>query len=349
MDDDCDWFEELETHDRKIHTECKRKAEEMAVDTPEAKRHQVAKLVHHVAHPLKLPQPYSRPVKIADLCTLSPPRLVLVAAKEDVTLNTLLPDVVKLIALKCNGKTLKALSCTTKRLHQIIEYDDHLWKLICTRDLPFKQLGYPSIDDLRHDTHRQTPIADWKSLFAIYSNILKSDCITCTGLDHSRKVLQRSFTTALGAAWQNDLDRTVTVLIVGMSGTEKYKFAEKEGGISLVTEDWIKDSFKNRRRMDPKAYEPPMFIGLKFCATQVRPGVRTYIEEEGIRRGGEYTADLRKDHNTHLIAVRPRGQKFEFAHRWNVKVVSPIWFFACVQAQKYVDEHDFVIHNDIPH
>jgi len=92
-----------------------------------------------------------------------------------------------------------------------------------------------------------------------------------------------------------------------------------------------------------KNYEPPIFKGIKICATQLRPAARAYIEEESVRKGAEFTADLRKDHNTHLIAFRPNGPKFEFAHRWNVKVVKPSWFFECLKRQSFVDEQDYLV------
>ena len=90
-----------------------------------------------------------------------------------------------------------------------------------------------------------------------------------------------------------------------------------------MTEHWLIDCFRNRSRVNPAAYQPQMFLGLKFCATQVQAGelhqltwilfwnarrlldvgVRSYIEDEAVNYGGSYTADLRRDHNTHLIAV----------------------------------------------
>eukprot|EP00298_Acanthocystis_sp_HF-20_P012240 c19787_g1_i1.p1 GENE.c19787_g1_i1~~c19787_g1_i1.p1 ORF type:complete len:387 (-),score=116.14 c19787_g1_i1:80-1240(-) len=252
-------------------------------------------------------------------------------------------DAIKLIALKCAGQSLRALSCTCKRLNSIIVSDEHLWQLICERDLPYRQLEFSSLSELRDSIpNPDGSKITWKSLLTIYNQILKQDCISCTGLDHNRKSLQRNFSLAMGANWQGHLDRGVTILVVGISGTEKYKFAKQEG-IATVTEEWIKDCFKSRVRKNPKDYEPPIFSGIKFCATQLRPAVRAYIEEECVRKGAEYTADLRKDHNTHLIAVRPGGPKFEFAHRWNVKIVKPSWFFDCLKKQTFVDEQDYII------
>jgi len=185
-------------------------------------------------------------------------------------------------------------------------------------------------------------VVSWATVFKTYSSILAKDLITCTKLDTSRKTLQRELILSMGGHYQQYLDKQVTVLVVGQTGTDKYKFAKRED-IALVTDQWIRDCFQQRRRVDPAGYKPQIFLGLKFCATQVQAGVRSYIENEATLRGGEYTADLRKDHNTHLIAVRADGPKFEFAHKWKMKVVTPKWFFRCIEAGEYVDEMEFAI------
>lgn len=51
---------------------------------------------------------------------------------------------------------------------------------------------------------------------------------------------------------------------------------------------------------------------------------RIYIEELVLRMGGKFSKTM-KSANTHLVASKSVGKKFEFANTWNVKIVNHMW------------------------
>eukprot|EP00301_Raphidiophrys_heterophryoidea_P023767 c7521_g1_i1.p1 GENE.c7521_g1_i1~~c7521_g1_i1.p1 ORF type:complete len:394 (+),score=87.45 c7521_g1_i1:456-1637(+) len=256
-------------------------------------------------------------------------------------LGTIPDDPLRIIFQHCDGRSLQALELACKRFYKMVQPDERLWRSVCAQEMPFRLLGMDSEEALLWRENKGNTVT-WRRMFGTCSNILANDLISCTGLTPEKKNAQRDLIVSMGGRYQGHLDRKVTVLVVAQAGTDKFRFAQNEQ-IKMVTEQWVRDCFINRQRMLLNSYFPPLFIGLKFCATQIQAGVRAFIEDEATKRGGEYTADLRKDHNTHLIAVRPEGRKFEFAHRWRMKVVSPKWFFECLELDEFVEETEFSI------
>eukprot|EP00299_Pterocystis_sp_00344_P011655 c5476_g1_i1.p1 GENE.c5476_g1_i1~~c5476_g1_i1.p1 ORF type:complete len:403 (-),score=77.48 c5476_g1_i1:425-1633(-) len=255
-----------------------------------------------------------------------------------VPLDAMPLDALRLVFQHCDGRSLQALTCTCKRFSKITG-DERMWMKCCEKELPYRLIGLQSVHDLR-----QSSSVPWSRVYTTLSSILQHDLVSSTGLSLENKNIQQKLVTSMGGQFQSFLDRKVTVLVVAQTGTDKYKFALKERDkIALVTEQWVFDCFASGKRLDPANYKPHIFLGLRFCATQIQPGVRQYIEEEAVSRGGTYTADLQRDHNTHLIAVRPEGRKFEYAHKWNIKVVSPQWFFRCLEEREFQDEREFII------
>ena len=166
--------------------------------------------------------------------------------------------------------------------------------------------------------------------------------ITCTGILLEEKNAIITLVTALGGIYQPHLDMRCNLMIVGKSGTDKYCFAKSEQ-IPMVTSQWLKDSFIKATPLAYDTYEPGIFLGLVFCVTQVQAGVRSYVYEQSTSHGGHYTPDLRRDHNTHLIAVRKDGRKYEYAKKWNMKIVTPKWFFDCIESKHFLPETNYTV------
>lgn len=179
-------------------------------------------------------------------------------------------------------------------------------------------------------------------MFCEFKNIMAGDLISCTGFVPDIKNIHRRAIEGMGGRYQGHLDRSVTVLVVGQAGTDKYKFAEHEN-ISIVKETWLYDSFRNHCRMPVEDYVPDFFIGLKICCTQLPPDIRQRIARKAAKQGAEYTPDLRKDYNTHLLAMWAEGRKFEFAQRWKMKIVHPRWFYDCLERGQYLDEANYPV------
>ena len=65
--------------------------------------------------------------------------------------------------------------------------------------------------------------------------------------------------------------------------------------------------------------------------------VRKQIEEAVKNQGGEYRGDLTKE-VSHLIALKPSGNKYNFARLWGVKVVSIEWLQQSLERGMTLDE-----------
>ena len=65
--------------------------------------------------------------------------------------------------------------------------------------------------------------------------------------------------------------------------------------------------------------------------------IRKHIEEAVKTHGGEYCGDLTKD-ISHLVALKPAGNKYNYARLWGVKVVSIEWLQQSLERGMILDE-----------
>lgn len=61
------------------------------------------------------------------------------------------------------------------------------------------------------------------------------------------------------------------------------------------------------------------------------------MQKAAIENGAEFSSDLSKD-MTHLVARVAAGEKYKFAIRWNVTVVSEKWFHDCIERGMILEE-----------
>lgn len=76
------------------------------------------------------------------------------------------------------------------------------------------------------------------------------------------------------------------------------------------------------------------------ATTNYTGDARIYIEELTERMGGRFSKTL-KAVNTHLVASKGVGKKFEFAKSWNVKIVSHMWVEDTFINWKIMDESSY--------
>lgn len=67
---------------------------------------------------------------------------------------------------------------------------------------------------------------------------------------------------------------------------------------------------------------------------------RIYIEELTMRMGGKFSKTM-KSTNTHLVASKSVGKKFEFAKSWNVKIVNHMWVEDSFKNWKIMDVSEY--------
>jgi hypothetical protein len=106
-------------------------------------------------------------------------------------------------------------------------------------------------------------------------------------------------------------------------------------------------------RMNEEAYQVLPFTGLNISVSQLEPGgtcccLSTYPalssdERHRITRvvesnGGKFGRNIEKGVTTHLVCLRPEGDKYDAARSWkNVKIVTAQWIDDCAKKQSRRD------------
>ena len=168
----------------------------------------------------------------------------------------------------------------------------------------------------------------------------------------------------MGAVNKLDLTSDVTHLIVGDTDTPKYKYVAKERPdvqcmmpewVEAVRDSWMEGGETNVEALENKFRLPTLFR-LRICVTGFEDRrsacciaqhisrltvalviVRKQIEEAVKAHGGEYRGDLTKE-VSHLVALKPTGNKYNFARLWGIKVVSVEWLQQSLERGMMLDE-----------
>jgi hypothetical protein len=74
----------------------------------------------------------------------------------------------------------------------------------------------------------------------------------------------------------------------------------------------------------------PCFFGSTICLTGLGVEERRNIQALTELNGGTYSADL-NEACTHLIAAQASGEKYAYAKKWGIPVVTVAWFTDCIE------------------
>ncbi|EEB07021.1 BRCT domain-containing protein Rad4 [Schizosaccharomyces japonicus yFS275] len=176
------------------------------------------------------------------------------------------------------------------------------------------------------------------------SKPLKDCIICCTSISIEKRTEIFSKAAKLGAICKSDLTRDVTHLIAGDFDTPKYKFAARvRSDLAFLKDSWIPDlynSWLTGEEIDPThwqlEYTLPALFSTRVCITNIDQPERSRIEQAVVRNGGFFSPDLTRD-ITHLIAGNMTGRKYEFALKWNIKVVRQEWLWDSIRRGAVLD------------
>lgn len=146
--------------------------------------------------------------------------------------------------------------------------------------------------------------------------------------------------TEMGAACSSELTSETTHLVAATVQSAKYRAATRpplDKTCAVTTVSWVRDCYENTIAYDARRYALPPLLGLCICSTNFALGARDALQKRVEEMGAVYIGSLEKDGTTHLIAMDPSGQKFEFAVSWGLPVVHVGWLDACQTAGKCVD------------
>lgn len=176
---------------------------------------------------------------------------------------------------------------------------------------------------------------------------LRGVVLCCTSIPPDKVAGIEDMAFQMGAVTKRDLTSDVTHLIVGDTGTPKYRFVARERpDVKCLLPTWIdavRQSWMDGGETDVEALEVahrlPTFEGLTICVTGFDDlAHRKELEDLVNCNGGEYRGNLTRD-ITHLIAKVPSGTKYKYATEWGIKVVAVEWLVQSLERGMILDEN----------
>lgn len=144
-----------------------------------------------------------------------------------------------------------------------------------------------------------------------------------------------------------DFTSSVTHLVAGEVGSKKYRVACSFNKPILLPE-WVYKCWelchdKHICATDDEfmEYTCPIFRGITLCVTGIVAEKRKEIKKLVTQHGGTYSGELNMNTCTHLIVDTPRGEKYEFARRWNLHCICTQWLYDSIQSGFCLDESNY--------
>jgi len=187
--------------------------------------------------------------------------------------------------------------------------------------------------------------------------------VCATGFaDHDLKWIQETV-QSFGWQFRRELMSTVTHLVAATAGSPKHRAAWRVKGIHVVRRGWL-EAYRARRNVEnsenPPAEESSKMTAIREVDFLLPPMEGFSVSLSGLSRedkevlanllrklGAGYAQDL-SALCTHLVAIRPQGNKFDFAIANGVMVVRPDWVRDCFQAGRLLDEKDYSLSGTQP-
>ncbi|KAK3591402.1 hypothetical protein CHS0354_005324 [Potamilus streckersoni] len=173
----------------------------------------------------------------------------------------------------------------------------------------------------------------------IFNLAMKDLLVCCTSVDiHCRDDIYQKVRW-MGGNVTKDFMMGVTHLVAGEVGSKKYQVAA-DLGLPIMLPTWVNTVWETSRKEAKHIHAlDEQFQGLKcpiFCglvvtvsglSTDERKEAKKLIEKEG----GTYSGEMKMNHTSHLIINEAKGQKYEFAKKWNMCIVRTEWLYDSVE------------------
>ncbi|XP_007505142.1 DNA topoisomerase 2-binding protein 1-like isoform X2 [Monodelphis domestica] len=190
--------------------------------------------------------------------------------------------------------------------------------------------------------HRQCiPVIE----YPVYNMIMADVIISCTSFHKETKEEIHKYVQMMGGQFCRDLNVTVTHLIAGKVGSKKYLVAASLG-IPIMLTSWIKELWRKSQEncmtkfssINIEYFKCPLFFGCTICVSGLCTLERRAVQQLTTNHGGQYMGHLKMNVCTHLIVQEPRGEKYEFAKKWNIHCVTAEWFYHSIEKGFCQDE-----------
>lgn len=183
--------------------------------------------------------------------------------------------------------------------------------------------------------------------YPVYSVAMRGAVVTCTSVPRQERDQLYDLIKLMGGTVSKDFTNSVTHLVAGEVGSQKYRVACNVNKPILLPE-WVYTCWDMCRNDHICATDEefmklrcPTFKGITLCVTGIEADRRKEIKRLVIDHGGTYSGELNMNTCTHLLVDTPKGEKYEFARRWNLHCVCTQWFYDSVKSGFCLDEADF--------
>ena len=192
-----------------------------------------------------------------------------------------------------------------------------------------------------------------KQTYPICSVAMLNVVICCSSMKKDERVSIHNLVLIMGGQVTKDFTSAVTHLIAKEVGSKKYQVACTNNipilSPSWVNDIWVKSKYEHIVASDKKVYEQhlvPIFKGCTICVTGMNYMLRENFKKLIEDNGGVYSGELNMKTCTHLLCEQSKGQKYEFARKWKLHCILPLWVSDCIKQGHWLDETPYKVEPD---
>ena len=192
-----------------------------------------------------------------------------------------------------------------------------------------------------------------KQTYPICNVAMLNVVICCSSMKKDERVSIHNLVLIMGGQVTKDFTSAVTHLIAKEVGSKKYHVACTNNipilSPSWLNDIWVKSKYEHIVASVKKEYEQhlvPIFKGCTICLTGMNYMLRENFKKLIEDNGGVYSGELNMKTCTHLLCEQPKGQKYEFARKWKLHCILPLWVSDCIKQGHWLDETPYKVEPD---
>ncbi len=156
----------------------------------------------------------------------------------------------------------------------------------------------------------------------------------------------------MGGEYRSDLDSHVTHVLANDPRTEKCKVALEfsasgRQNIHVIMPSWVMRTWEEQELQDIDEHRIPCLGGLLVSCTGFGNVHTKELAKQVRLSGGDFSADLSSS-CTHLIAKHREGDKYKFAQRKGIAIVSQEWLDECIKLCQVLPPDRFIMTTSSP-
>ncbi|KAL4228966.1 DNA topoisomerase 2-binding protein 1 [Mactra antiquata] len=183
----------------------------------------------------------------------------------------------------------------------------------------------------------------------IYNLAMKDIILCCTNVVKELRDPLHDKVELMGGMVTRDFTADVTHLVASCVGSKKYLVAGSNGKQIMlptwVDEVWKKSKLEAVHGNDEQFQELkcPIFMGLVITVSGLNTSEKNEAKNLIEKEGGKYSGEMKVKECTHLIVNEPKGQKYNFAKKWEIHIVRSEWLYESIEKGFCQDEANYPV------